>query len=173
MGKQIDIGDIHDRIMNIAREFHNIMVNNKIPYYMIGGTMLGAVRHKGFIPWDDDMDMGIPRPYYAKALKVLKENLAPQYRVLHNVSAVHCDKTKIEDCSTIILEIGKENRTDNTGVFIDIFPLDYGNNKYGFFSKNKWIHHILRINDCRNSWPKLFHLRIAALFARLFPKDLI
>ena len=54
-----DFKTIHEILLKIAESFHQVCENNKIQYYMLGGTMLGAIRHKGFIPWDDDMDFGV------------------------------------------------------------------------------------------------------------------
>ena len=64
--KSLNIEEVHDVLLNIAKAFITICDNNNIPYYMGYGTLLGAIRHKGFIPWDDDMDFCVPRPYYQK-----------------------------------------------------------------------------------------------------------
>ena len=63
MKKELSIEELHQIVLNIGKEFHKICINNNIPYYILAGTMLGAIRHKGFIPWDDDIDIGIPRQY--------------------------------------------------------------------------------------------------------------
>ena len=64
MKKTISLPECHNILLNIAIDFHNTCAKHNIPYYMLGGTQLGAVRHKGFIPWDDDMDFGVPRMYF-------------------------------------------------------------------------------------------------------------
>ena len=56
---KLNIDEVHQILLGIGKEFHRICTINNIPYYMIGGTQLGAIRHGGFIPWDDDMDFGI------------------------------------------------------------------------------------------------------------------
>lgn len=119
---------IHTILLEIAKKFHSICVNNKIPYYMLGGTMLGAIRHKGFIPWDDDMDFGVPRPYYNKLLEILEKDLKYPYRccTYKNNQGVFAAFIKIDDCRTVVndprvrLPINQQ-----IGINIDVFPLDY------------------------------------------------
>lgn len=60
--------EIQEKILDIMKWFHEFCQENEIRYYVVGGTMLGTVRHKGFIPWDDDIDVGIPRADYEKLL---------------------------------------------------------------------------------------------------------
>ena len=73
--KKMTLDEIHLTLLDIAKEFDRICVKHNIPYYMIGGTMLGAVRHKGFIPWDDDMDFGVPVEYYEELQRILDKEL--------------------------------------------------------------------------------------------------
>ena len=61
-----DIDLLHQIDLKILKEILKICDKYKLVYYMIGGTMLGAIRHKGFIPWDDDIDLGLPRDDYEK-----------------------------------------------------------------------------------------------------------
>lgn len=61
--------------LEITRIFAQICDKHHLRYYIVGGTMLGAVRHKGFIPWDDDMDVGMPRPDYEKFMSIVKDEL--------------------------------------------------------------------------------------------------
>ena len=70
-------------ILNIARIFADICERHHLRYYMVGGTMLGAIRHHGFIPWDDDMDVALPRPDYEKFLDIVREELPAGYTFLN------------------------------------------------------------------------------------------
>ena len=61
-----ETNQVHCVLLNMLQWFHQECKNNNLRYYIIGGTMLGAVRHKGFIPWDDDIDVAMPRKDYDK-----------------------------------------------------------------------------------------------------------
>jgi lipopolysaccharide cholinephosphotransferase len=125
-----DISEAHQILLNIAKEFDKVCKKNDIPYYMLGGTMLGAVRHKGFIPWDDDMDFGVPRPYYDKLVGALERDLPHPYRcnTYKNNPGVTSAILKIDDSRTIADDPRVRLALDKQiGLNIDIFPLDYCN----------------------------------------------
>lgn len=124
--KQIGIQEVHQRLLNLAKSFDEICTRHGIPYYMLGGTMLGAIRHKGFIPWDDDMDFGVPRIFFERLKVILGEELSGNYGILtmKNSDALLIDIVKIHDRHTVIKEKYKENVNEEFGVNIDIFPLD-------------------------------------------------
>ena len=74
---------IHEAELEVLKDFIKICDENNLRYMMLGGTMLGAVRHKGFIPWDDDIDIGMPRADYERFIEIFmepnKENLYLNY----------------------------------------------------------------------------------------------
>lgn len=125
--KRISIEEIHQHILGIAKAFDRICMNHHIPYFMIGGTMLGAIRHQGFIPWDDDMDFGVPIEYYELLESVLSKELPYPYRcctyknhpgVLHNFIKIEDQSTCIDDMA---LKLPLERKL---GLNIDVFPLN-------------------------------------------------
>jgi lipopolysaccharide cholinephosphotransferase len=147
--REIDIDECHDILKSMAIAFDEICKRHQIPYYMIGGTMLGAIRHKGFIPWDDDMDFGIERRYIPKLLCALSEELPShlKIRTLENCEQVFYNFYKIEDTRTYAIDHWHENPT-RLGICIDIFPLDNGRN--GFFMTRMfamYIYLLLIIKD--------------------------
>ena len=112
-------------IMQVLRSLLPILEELEIPYYMQGGTMLGAIRHGGFIPWDDDVDLGIPREAYERLLTQisakLPENL--ELRTYWDETDHHYYFARIVDTRYQIRRMGSlEERLEN--VWIDLFPLD-------------------------------------------------
>jgi lipopolysaccharide cholinephosphotransferase len=118
--------------LEILKEFINICTELKLNYYAIGGTALGAIRHHGFIPWDDDIDICMPRPDYEifinKGQKLLSTNLFIQTNVTDHDYPNNF--AKIRDSSTTYIELTVKNINMNHGVFIDIFPIDGVCNNY-------------------------------------------
>lgn len=136
-----DIAEIHQLVLDIAKAFHKVCVDNYIPYYMLFGTMLGAVRHKGFIPWDDDMDFGVEYKYYQQLLKALKNELPERYRCLtrDDCQGAVGGYLKIEDTRTIVHEPSRINEEENSGLFIDVFIIYPCHNDKSFFSRSGMI----------------------------------
>ena len=113
--------------VGILKEFINICDTLGLRYYLMGGTMLGAVRHKGFIPWDDDIDVGMPRGDYeiflSKAQSMLPNNIFVQSFETDRDYMANFAKLRRSD--TTFVEIAWKKRKINHGVYIDVFPLDY------------------------------------------------
>ena len=65
----LSVKEIQDVLLRIMKYVHTFCVENDIKYSLEGGTLIGAIRHKGYIPWDDDIDIAMPRPYYDKFVK--------------------------------------------------------------------------------------------------------
>lgn len=118
-----EIQDIELDILTFVADFCE---NHGLRYYLIGGSLLGAVRHHGFIPWDDDVDICMPRPDYDALCDLFDEQANDHYRLLkvENDNNYFVPYIKIIDSRTYLIETDTPYRMDEMGVFIDIFPLD-------------------------------------------------
>lgn len=125
--QKLDINQIKKIELDILIAFADFCEENKLKYYLAYGTLLGAVRHKGFIPWDDDIDVLMPRPDYNRFIELtgynpIKQNLETRlYRNCKNPNIYPF--AKIIDTNTLVYEKGK-SRKNISGIWIDIFPLD-------------------------------------------------
>lgn len=124
--KQLDIKAVQHRLLNIATVVDELCAKHDIPLYMIAGTMLGAVRHKGFIPWDDDMDFAVPYRYYYELIDVLNKELSADYRcITYKESKTYTVPwIKVEDARTVVFDKDLDLKEDELpGLTIDIFPI--------------------------------------------------
>lgn len=112
-----------------------------ISYFLAYGTLIGAVRHKGYIPWDDDIDLIMPRPDYERFCKEYKDDKKDYYEVLNSYTDVSCyiNFTKVHDTRTRFQE--SYSQENNYGIFVDIFPLD------GYIDKKQMVkcHRLFRL----------------------------
>ncbi|MBR4162868.1 MAG: LicD family protein [Solobacterium sp.] len=117
---------LHKVDMDIVKEVVAICDKYNLMYYMLGGTMLGAIRHKGFIPWDDDIDLGMPRRDYEIFLKAAPKELSENLKVVNYKTdpQYHYYITRIQDTDTKVIEERIGNEGKYTHASIDIFPID-------------------------------------------------
>jgi len=107
--------------------FHNVCKKHNLKYFLIGGTLIGAVRHGGFIPWDDDIDVGMPRQDYNILLKNADKWFPQKLRLAHwrNTEQYVYNFSKLENRNTLLIEKPYQHLTKRKGgVYIDIFPFD-------------------------------------------------
>lgn len=120
--REIQFEEMKKIELNILIYFTEVCEENNLRYYLGGGTLLGAVRHKGFIPWDDDIDVMMPRPDFQKLLSLSINNEI--YNIIKpGIAGYYYNFAKLVDTRTILEEKGIK-RIDGLGVYIDIFPLD-------------------------------------------------
>lgn len=134
---------------DILRSFIGVCQKLGVKYYVLGGTLLGAVRHKGFIPWDDDIDVGMPREDYEKLLK-FGQDLLPEGLFLQTFRTdpeYPANFAKIRRSNTTFVEYSIKDRKINHGVYIDIFPLDFYPNKNRRLFEARKLLLTLRITD--------------------------
>lgn len=153
------------RMLSILDVFVNICENHKINYWLYAGTALGARRHKGFIPWDDDLDVVVRQKDFKKLLSILEIELPPNLKLQTRKTDNNYPQfnAKIRDLNSVYIENNTE-KYKYKGIFIDIFPIEQvpsiflkkvidclleSSSSYskvsGFFSKLKTILMILSI----------------------------
>ena len=111
-------------VLKVAKAFDAFCTENELRYFAIAGTAIGALRHKGFIPWDDDIDFVMPRPDYEKFLEIAPQLLPKEYEVLshRNNKEYHLQFAKMCDANTSLL-VGLRCHC-MMGAVVDIFPMD-------------------------------------------------
>jgi len=120
------MNELQRRELDIFKTCLDICEKLNIRYYLVCGSALGAAKYQGFIPWDDDMDVGMPRSDYEVFLKEAPA-LLPEGIFLQNFrtdSAFFHIFSKLRDSNTTLIEKGIEHLPIHHGVYIDIFPLD-------------------------------------------------
>ncbi|MBP5666945.1 MAG: LicD family protein [Salinivirgaceae bacterium] len=119
-----DIRPLQLKILEILQAVDKTCKEHNLRYYLTAGTMLGAIRHKGFIPWDDDADIAMPRPDYEKLIANAKEWMPKQYELIcaENDKNYSLPFAKIQDAETTIIEHSHLRYLG--GVYMDVFPLD-------------------------------------------------
>lgn len=123
----LDKYEIRNIQQNILQEFRAICERENLKYSLYAGTLIGALRHKGFIPWDDDIDVALPRDDYEKFLKVFNDTHHPSYLRLCDsriTSGYDYPFMKLEDTRTVCKGMGKETQCPELGIHIDIFAID-------------------------------------------------
>ena len=118
--------------LDILKEFLRICRKYHLRYYALGGTLLGAVRHKGFIPWDDDIDVGMPRPDFRKFEEVVNKELPDylHYCSFRDTEGYNHYVPRITDCRVKVIDESAAVETEKEA-WIDVFPLDgMPGNKY-------------------------------------------
>lgn len=139
--------ELQEKLLDMLKWFHNFCEKEGLTYFAAGGTALGAVRHKGFIPWDDDIDVGMPRPDYEKFLKLAKKiNGQSDYFVEFSQGQKEYvySFAKIYDTRTTLIEDIRYKA--KRGIYIDVFPIDGVGNSEEECNKNfKLVHQKINI----------------------------
>lgn len=141
MREEMTIKEIQTVSLEILKIISDICEKMSFRYFLVYGTLIGAVRHQGFIPWDDDIDIMMPRPDYDRLLAYLKLHIS-EYSYLQIFNRDVCSKypymiTRISDNR---YEIEMDNEESyGMGVFIDIYPYDGLGN-----TKKEALHHGLK-----------------------------
>ena len=157
------------RMVLILDHFIHFCENNNLRYYCCAGTALGAVRHSGFIPWDDDIDVMMPRPDYEKFLKIYNSQDS-KYELITplNNKNYYLPFAKLVDKESTIVE--RRDVPCVLGLFVDIFPLDgmpKDRNEIQFFSESYSLNRqLLAEVSCKNGILEMLFLLLTGKIQR-------
>ena len=119
-----DIKTIQSGLYELFYTFHKICEENGLIYNMYGGTLLGAVRHQGIIPWDDDVDVSMPREDYDKFVKIVREKYDDEFiAYVYPLKNYPYPYMKFGRKDSILIE-PLRNKYNKLSLYIDIFPID-------------------------------------------------
>lgn len=179
MQRSHDLSAARSVMLDMLDEFVRICNKHGFRYWLDSGTLLGAWRHRGFIPWDDDVDVSMPREDYLKFLQVVTDELSPDY-FLQTASTdpgyyyqfIPCKirHNKSRYVQTKEVELGLPYQEAHSGVFIDIRPFDkyvHGSlmDRYGkeFFSKIYLAFKLSKVRECYKPGIKRAILWVASI----------
>lgn len=158
MAEELTLKQIQFESLKIMKLIHRICIEQNLRYALFYGTLIGAVRHKGFIPWDDDLDIVMPRDDYEKLADYFiehKEELFP-YK-LFSYKTVEKYPYMINRICNTEFRMEAENEKDcGMGTFIDIYPLDgAGDGKDKIFNKIAWFYSSMYFSKSREHYVKV------------------
>lgn len=166
-----------EKLIEMFVYFDQVCERNGLRYYAIGGTFLGAIRHKGFIPWDNDIDVAMPRKDYDRAVEIINsdkskyimetpQSEAPDY--LYSVA-------KMYDTTTTLIEDLKVETI--RGVYIDVFPMDgMGNDKELINEKYRRINtmnNLFAMRTCSIRSQRAWWKNLAIRFSSVVPEKVL
>ena len=172
---ELSLDEIKRLELDVLRDVAAFCEQNGLRYFLAYGTLLGAVRHRGFIPWDDDVDIWMPRPDYETFLKTYVPSRDSACRLIDSSRDKSYGLTfaKVYDARTIVREaMYRKDEAGSYGVYVDVFPLD------GFASRRQWVigHLLQKALNVKNatfgigrSWFKTALMRLTKFLLLPFP----
>ena len=171
--------DLQGKLLDMLVWFDHFCRENHLRYYAIGGTLLGAVRHEGFIPWDDDVDVAMPRPDYDRLAQLMGSWIHDDFIMLETENSKdekYCFPfSKLYNITTTMYE--NVNTGLKRGVYVDVFPLDgIGNGEqpdWKWFGKirRRCQIHVARVTGIREG--RSFMKNAAAVLAKAVPNRIL
>ena len=124
---EIVLKKLHGVQVEMLHDFAQVCEKYKLPYFAVYGTAIGAVRHAGFIPWDDDIDVGMLRVDYDKFMEIFSKEMSDKYNLLTPQidGRYSCTVTHIQRKNTKFVSEVTQNLKCEQCIFMDIFPFDY------------------------------------------------
>lgn len=120
-----DIADIQKVLLDVQDDIAEFCEKHQLTYFLSGGSALGAIRHKGYIPWDEDLDMVMPRKDYDVFAKAFEQEYGEKYFVqeIHKSPGYDLNFMKVRVKGTVFEEVF-DPEPDKAGLFVDIFPIE-------------------------------------------------
>ena len=120
------IAPLQDKMLDILKHFISVCEENGLRYCACGGTCIGALRHQGFIPWDDDLDVFMPRTDYEKLWQIYDNSKESKFKLCRTTPEknYHHRVMQMVDVNTTFINKRSQNEDIEHGVYIDIIPLD-------------------------------------------------
>lgn len=137
-----DLARLHGELLDIMAEIIRVCEVCGIPYFIQGGTAIGALFNKGIVPWDDDIDIGMTRADYERFLQLAPQHLRPQYFLewFGTERNTPFYFAKVKKNGTLFVEEMFRNMDIHHGIFVDIFPYDR-------IPDNKWLERLHRFRS--------------------------
>ena len=149
--REMTLREVQMMSLDIAKDIHLFCLKNNITYYLAYGSLIGALRHNGFIPWDDDMDLLMPRPDYERFCREYKSQLG--FKLISRITNKECYVPYARVCEMKKTYVHEDNIpwcNEDTGVWIDIFPLDGAEEDFDVFKKR--VNTIYNLNNYCFKW---------------------
>lgn len=180
--KSLTLAEIQSVSLGILKDIHSFCKENTISYSVIGGTLLGAIRHRGFIPWDDDIDIMMPREEYERFCRTY---CSVNYKVIsfHNDSSCKIAYARVCDVTRTLVQ-EQAWTSEQVGIWVDVFPFDGAEDEYKSFinhyTSNRKIWKSLYYNRAlgggirlNNSTKLNFTIKVLSFFHLLWMNDII
>ena len=173
--KELTLQELKDIEFEILKYFDSFCKENNIRYYLAFGTLLGSIRYKKFIPWDDDVDVLVPREDYERLLTLFRDNDKYHLYAFEKDQKFHFPFAKLCDMTTRKEEQVYTKQSVALGVDIDVFPLDHFDNDLGKAKKESkriknymlWLQRTKLDKPISNNPIKYFVKKILMFFCKM------
>lgn len=155
MNQELTLKEIQEETLKIMKVIHKICIEENLKYSLFYGSLIGAVRHKGFIPWDDDLDIVMPRADFENLAEYFSQHekeLSPfkwfSYKTVKNYPYMIA-----RVCNTDFRMEAENEKDCGMGTFVDIYPLDgAGNGKHNFLYNKAWFYSSMYFSKSREHY---------------------